>query len=75
MSKMQGLQKALNDASGKTKSPEKPKPTQDMQEKPAASKKSAKRENKEFVGSWLNCPSPNSGRICSRIKAVGILVF
>jgi hypothetical protein len=55
MSKMQGLQQALKNNSGKPKV-ETPKTVAPPQEaaKPASNGKSPSREGKEFVGAWMN---------------------
>lgn len=55
MSKMQGLQQALNKGSGKSESA-KPEPfiTSDDMVKPVSSAKAPSRYGKEYTGAWLN---------------------
>ena len=55
MSKMQGLQQALKNSSGKARI-EKPEPVRASNDaaKPAPKVKSPSREGKEYTGAWLN---------------------
>jgi hypothetical protein len=55
MSRMQGLQQALNKSSGKSKL-EKPEPVASSNdaEKPAPATKTPSRQGKEYTGAWLN---------------------
>jgi hypothetical protein len=64
MSKMEGLQQALKNNSGKANpEPQRPKAPAQSVAKPAAKPKVSSREGKEYIGAWLNADFGTSLRM------------